>query len=138
MEMIASVTETIVSVLETTRSEPATIASAPDTIVSGLETPGSGTETIGSVSETRGEEHWGRNGPDCRGTETIVETFPTPEWHTPEDFKILNNRAKATPRKIVTHILLHEIRHWAQIATVFRLNGVVEEFYDFLGSPVMG
>ena len=28
-----------------------------------------------------------------------------------------------TPRKILFHILLHEIRHWAQIALAVRLAG---------------
>jgi len=44
----------------------------------------------------------------------------------------------ATPRKIVVHILLHQIRRWAQIATLLRLNGLVDDFHDFLFSPVMG
>src|SRR5215469_3868262 len=30
-------------------------------------------------------------------------------------------REKATPKKIIIHVLAHEIRHWAQIATVLRL-----------------
>ena len=68
----------------------------------------------------------------------LIETLPASEWDTPADYKILNYHVKATPRKIVTHVLLHEIRHWAQTATVLRLNGVVDEFHDFLGSPVMG
>ena len=54
-----------------------------------------------------------------------------------------NNVLTATPRKIVVHILLHETRHWAQIATLLRLNGwalngFVDGFHDFLFSPVMG
>ena len=36
------------------------------------------------------------------------------------------------------HTVLHEIRHWAQIATFFRLNGLTGEFHDFLFSPVFG
>lgn len=35
-------------------------------------------------------------------------------------------------RRIVVHILLHEIRHWAQIATLLRLNGFAVEWHDFL------
>jgi uncharacterized damage-inducible protein DinB len=42
------------------------------------------------------------------------------------------------PRKIVVHILLHEIRHGAQIATLFRLNSLVDDLHDFLFSPVLG
>jgi uncharacterized damage-inducible protein DinB len=68
----------------------------------------------------------------------LIETFPAQEWDTPKDFKIMGNVLKATPKKIVIHILLHEIRHWAQIATLFRLNGLVDEFHDFLASPVLG
>jgi len=33
---------------------------------------------------------------------------------------------------------MHEIRRWAQITTLLRLNGLVGEFHDFLASPVMG
>jgi len=53
----------------------------------------------------------------------FIETFPAQEWDVPQDFKLLNNSLRATPRKIVVHILMHEIRHWAQIATVLRLSG---------------
>ena len=68
----------------------------------------------------------------------LIKTFPVGDWDAPRDFKILTSLIRATPRKIVTHILMHEIRHWAQIATLFRLNGLVDEFHDFLASPVMG
>jgi uncharacterized damage-inducible protein DinB len=68
----------------------------------------------------------------------FVETFSA-QWDAPQDYKILNYYLRATPRKIVVHILIHEIRHWAQIATLLRVNGVlVGEFHDFLFSPVMG
>ena len=50
----------------------------------------------------------------------------------------MNIIVTATPKKIVTHIMFHEIRHWAQIATLWRLNGLKEDFHDFLFSPVMG
>jgi len=33
---------------------------------------------------------------------------------------------------------MHEIRHWAQIATLLRLQGLTDEFHDFLFSPVLG
>jgi uncharacterized damage-inducible protein DinB len=51
---------------------------------------------------------------------------------------ILNYKTTATPRKIITHVLMHEIRHWAQIGTMLRLDGIVDDFHDFLASPVMG
>lgn len=76
-----------------------------------------------------------------KGLRGFVETLPVQEWDVPEDLKFpnLNVSARATPKKIVVHILLHEVRHWAQIATLWRLNGLTRsEFHDFLFSPVMG
>lgn len=70
----------------------------------------------------------------------FVETFPAQEWDSPQEltFPNLGFYVKATPRKIVIHILMHEIRHWAQIATLLRLTGLTGEFHDFLFSPVLG
>ena len=68
----------------------------------------------------------------------LLETFPPQDWDSPREFKILDFRVTATPKKIAVHVLTHEIRHWAQIATLVRLNGFVPEFHDFLGSPVFG
>jgi uncharacterized damage-inducible protein DinB len=68
----------------------------------------------------------------------LIDTFPADEWDAMKEFKILNFIARATPRKIVMHVLIHEIRHWAQIGTLLRLNGVVDAFHDFAASPVLG
>jgi uncharacterized damage-inducible protein DinB len=68
----------------------------------------------------------------------LLETFPAEVWDVPKEWKILTYSINATPKKIVVHILMHEIRHWAQIGTLFRLNGLTGEFQDFLFSPVMG
>jgi|SRR5579864_2343537 len=68
----------------------------------------------------------------------FVEDFPDQEWDAPQEFTIVNSAITVTPRKILIHIVLHEIRHWAQIATLFRLNGLTGEFHDFLFSPVLG
>lgn len=68
----------------------------------------------------------------------FLETLPAQQWDVPEDYTIGNFLVRATPRKILVHILLHEIRHWAQIATLFRLNSLAVEFHDFLFSPVFG
>jgi len=68
----------------------------------------------------------------------LLKTFPAEDWDVPRDFLILKYAVRATPKKIVMHVLIHEIRHWAQIATLLRLNGMVGEFHDFLGSPVLG
>jgi uncharacterized damage-inducible protein DinB len=68
----------------------------------------------------------------------FVTSFPEQDWDIMNDYNILKYALRATPKKIVTHILMHEIRHWAQIATLLRLNGFKGEFHDFLFSPAMG
>ena len=39
------------------------------------------------------------------------------------DFEVRETRWPMTPRKLLFHILLHETRHWAQIALAVRLAG---------------
>ncbi len=58
---------------------------------------------------------------------------PDTKWDVPEELTI-GRTFRVTPRRIVVHILLHEIRHWAQIATLLRLNGFAVEWHDFLFS----
>jgi uncharacterized damage-inducible protein DinB len=53
----------------------------------------------------------------------------TRDWNRIFEFNILDFSFKATVRKYMTHILMHEIRHWAQIALLLRLAG-----YQELGS----
>jgi uncharacterized damage-inducible protein DinB len=67
-----------------------------------------------------------------------VQALRAAEWDAPFEFKMLKLVIRATPRKIVGHVLTHEIRHWAQIATMMRLNGLKVEWQDFLFSPVLG
>ena len=68
----------------------------------------------------------------------FIKTFPAAEWDVMQEFNFMNNILRATPRKIVAHVLMHEIRHWAQIGTLFRLNGLTFEFHDFIFSPALG
>ncbi len=68
----------------------------------------------------------------------FMEQLPSAEWDRPEHLQILNYSLTATPRKVVVHVLMHEIRHWAQIATLLRLHGIPAEFHDFLFSPALG
>jgi uncharacterized damage-inducible protein DinB len=39
-------------------------------------------------------------------------------------FDVRNQQWPMTPRKLLFHVLLHEIRHWAQIALAVRLAGL--------------
>ena len=68
----------------------------------------------------------------------LIDTFASEQWDVSQDFTLMNSFLRATPRKIVIHVVMHEIRHWAQIATLLRLQGVIAEFHDFLFSPVLG
>ena len=68
----------------------------------------------------------------------FVAGVPEQKWDAPQEFKLMNSTLTATPRKIIVHVLVHEMRHWAQIATLLRLNGVTGDFHDFLFSPAMG
>lgn len=67
----------------------------------------------------------------------FINRLPTNSWDVPMQLTIMGNSTRATPRKIVTHVLLHEIRHWAQIKTVLRFNSITLDFHDFLLSPAM-
>jgi len=69
----------------------------------------------------------------------FAEAFPMAEWDVPQEFTLGNSGFRMTPRKIAVHVLLHEIRHWAQIATLFRMSGLsLGEFHDILFSPALG
>jgi uncharacterized damage-inducible protein DinB len=39
-------------------------------------------------------------------------------------FDVRNQQWPMTPRKLLFHILVHEIRHWAQISLAVRLAGL--------------
>lgn len=73
-----------------------------------------------------------------RDLREFINAFPVDKWDVPEEHKILTSTLRATPRKFIVHVVMHEIRHWAQIATLFRLNGLKVDFHDFLFSPVFG
>lgn len=66
----------------------------------------------------------------------FITGCPATRWDTPEELQIGNLRRRATPRKIVLHVVLHEIRHWGQVATLLRLGGLTAGLHDFLFSPV--
>jgi len=67
----------------------------------------------------------------------LLATLPDEKWDVSQDFTILKYSVRATHRKIVIHILMHEIRNWAQIATLLRLQGLKGEAHDFLMSPTL-
>lgn len=68
----------------------------------------------------------------------LVGTLPANEQDTAREYVMMNNPIRATPKKVLIHVVLHEIRHWAQIATLLRQNGLKADFHDFLFSPALG
>jgi uncharacterized damage-inducible protein DinB len=73
-----------------------------------------------------------------QGLKDFIESFPVLSWDIPKDFEFVGWSLRATPKKIIIHFLTHEICHWAQIASLFRLNGFKSDFHDFIFSPVLG
>ena len=73
-----------------------------------------------------------------RDLRAFVEHLRPDDGDTLIEFKLMNSSITASRRKIVTHVLMHEIRHWAQIATLCRIQGLKTGFQDFLFSPAMG
>lgn len=68
----------------------------------------------------------------------LLRTLPAAAWDTPAEFPLFTSRYRATPRKVILHTVTHEIRHWAQIATLLRMTGHKVELQDMLFSPILG
>lgn len=58
-----------------------------------------------------------------REMEQFVSNLPEDEADQLRTFSVRDRDWPMTPRKLVFHTLLHEIRHWAQIALAVRLAG---------------
>jgi uncharacterized damage-inducible protein DinB len=59
----------------------------------------------------------------------FVDGAKPEDWGRIHEFVLQPNAKQqyqicATTRKIILHVLMHEIRHWAQIARVVRENGM--------------
>ena len=58
-----------------------------------------------------------------RELEQYVSTLEEDDADQSRTFVIRDQTWSLTPRKVLLHILVHEIRHWAQIALAVRLAG---------------
>ncbi|MFL6280164.1 MAG: DinB family protein [Vicinamibacterales bacterium] len=58
-----------------------------------------------------------------RELEKYVADLGDDEVDTLRTFEVREKKWPMTPRKLLFHILLHELRHWAQIALAVRLAG---------------
>ena len=68
----------------------------------------------------------------------LLHRLPAERWSEPFEFPLLDYTVQATPRKVALHVLTHEIRHWAQVATLLRVQGWIGDRQDLLFSPVLG
>jgi uncharacterized damage-inducible protein DinB len=53
-----------------------------------------------------------------------IRSFSSMEAGTPRAVQIMGEQRMITPRKILFHVLLHEMRHWAQISLALRNAGL--------------
>jgi uncharacterized damage-inducible protein DinB len=67
----------------------------------------------------------------------FIAALPADQLDVSRELTIVKITRRLTPRKILAHVVLHEIRHWAQIATLLRLEGMKVDFHDFLLCPVL-
>jgi uncharacterized damage-inducible protein DinB len=58
-----------------------------------------------------------------REMEALVETLDEDAVTEPRTYNVQNRDWVMTPRKLLFHCLIHEIRHWAQVALAVRLGG---------------
>lgn len=68
----------------------------------------------------------------------LLAAMSRDQWEIPRQFVVLRYQVTATPRKIIAHTLMHEIRHWAQVATLCRMSGHAIDGQDLLASPLWG
>jgi len=67
----------------------------------------------------------------------LLETFPEDRWDVPQEISFGTFKRQVTPRKMIVQSVTHELRHWAQIATLVRLEGRKSGAHDFLAAPLM-
>jgi len=66
----------------------------------------------------------------------LVETFPGERWEVVRDVEIASQVRRITPKTMLVQSVTHEIRHWAQLATLLRIAGRPTGIHDFLLSGV--
>ena len=52
-----------------------------------------------------------------------LPTLPIENLKTPRDVVVASGTYPLSPRKLLFHMVLHEVRHWAQIAAAVRMAG---------------
>lgn len=66
----------------------------------------------------------------------VLRDFPADGWDRPREIQFGPNKRTVTPKTLLLQSVTHEIRHWAQIATLLRIEGRKSGMHDFLVSGV--
>lgn len=66
----------------------------------------------------------------------LVEVFPAERWDLVREVEIASHMRRITPKTMLVQSVTHEIRHWAQLATLLRVAGRPTGIHDFLLSGV--
>jgi uncharacterized damage-inducible protein DinB len=66
----------------------------------------------------------------------LLINFPTERWDVAREVQFGPNKRSIMPRTMAVQSVTHEIRHWAQIATLLRMDGRKTGIHDFLISGV--
>jgi uncharacterized damage-inducible protein DinB len=66
----------------------------------------------------------------------LLATFPSVQWDVAQEIQIGPSKRSVTPKTMLVQSITHEIRHWAQIATLVRIDGRKSGAHDFLVSGV--
>ncbi len=71
------------------------------------------------------------------GMRALLAELPTARWDVPQEISIGPRKRTVTPKKMVVQSVTHELRHWAQIATLLRMSGRKPGPRDVLVSPLL-
>src|SRR3954471_16434240 len=66
----------------------------------------------------------------------LVDSFPAERWELGRELTFGPHTRTITPKSMLVQSVTHEIRHWAQLATLLRLVGRPTGVHDFLLSGV--
>jgi|SRR5579884_1548840 len=73
-----------------------------------------------------------------RALRAYVRGLSPHEWQRMVSFDIGSRHYEATVRKIIFHALMHEVRHWAQMARIMRERGFIPPgHHDLLESEAL-
>jgi uncharacterized damage-inducible protein DinB len=66
----------------------------------------------------------------------LLLKLPEAALNRPQEIQLGQTKRMVTPKTMIVQAVTHEIRHWAQIATLLRINGRKTGPHDFLVSGI--